>query len=146
MSFSTAASACAMKSGTAATGTETSCLIEPPSGFCASGRNLADMPKGARLVDAVGDRGILDEALFRRRRRAPSPSSRAGLRAIATTAAAARTRDACRCSGSRTPVPCLSAISMPARGISSKLVAAPPVRLCIEIEKFERSLAARAGR
>jgi hypothetical protein len=32
----TAASASAMKSGTAATGTEMSCLIEPPSGFCAA--------------------------------------------------------------------------------------------------------------
>ena len=34
MNFTTSALAFSMKSGTAATGTETSCSIEPPSGFC----------------------------------------------------------------------------------------------------------------
>jgi len=53
ISFITAASASAMKIGYRGDGTETSCLIEPPSGFCAadiSSRSFQNAPRWLKLV------------------------------------------------------------------------------------------------
>src|SRR5439155_27325649 len=61
MSLATAAFASAMKAGTAATGTETSCLIEPPSWRCTS-PNISRMRQNIFcLIEALGDGGILHE-------------------------------------------------------------------------------------
>src|SRR5437879_3507051 len=57
MSFTTAALASSMKAGTAATGTEMSCLIEPPSGFCAadiSSRSFQNPARWEGLAAAIG--------------------------------------------------------------------------------------------
>ena len=106
------------------TGTETSCLMLPPSCFCASTMAFADAPQIARLRAALGDDAVVDEAglhavgqeaLERRAQPAAAPGS--------TTPPAARTR---RC-GARQRIAdrrrrARSAISMPMRGISSKAV------------------------
>ena len=49
------ASPSSRNAGAAPTGTETSCLIEPPSKLCASDRDLAQAPEGAALLEAGGD-------------------------------------------------------------------------------------------
>ena len=58
-----------------ATGTETSCLMLPPSGFCASESGLAQPPEVARLRQRSGDRRVDDEAALAAARSA-SVSSR----------------------------------------------------------------------
>ena len=59
-----AALASAMKSATRETGTETSCLIEPPSRPCTSGRLSRSRHSAAILRFARGDRRVLDEAVL----------------------------------------------------------------------------------
>ncbi len=62
---STAAFASSMKAGTAATGTDTSCLIEPPSCFCTSPAAFADAPEGVGLLQrSRAMRAVLDEAFL----------------------------------------------------------------------------------
>ena len=61
ISFTTAALASAMKSGTAATGTEMSCLIEPPSGFCAADISSRSFQNAPSLAEIGRDHGIVDD-------------------------------------------------------------------------------------
>ena len=62
--FSTAALARAMNSGILAIGTDTSFLMLPPSGFCASETPSRRRQKSLRLGERGGEAGIGDEALL----------------------------------------------------------------------------------
>ncbi len=67
-----------MKAGTAATGTETSCLIEPPSGFCTSSEHVANAPERLGLIEIGGDAWRRSPGLARWRRRELFDIRRAG--------------------------------------------------------------------
>ena len=53
-----------MKSGTAATGTEMSCLIEPPSGFCAADISSRSFQNAWRWLEVCRDHRIVDDAVL----------------------------------------------------------------------------------
>ena len=66
MNAATAAVASAMKAGTAPTGVETSCLIEPPCGFCASDIVFAQPPERLALLERRGERRVGDQVALER--------------------------------------------------------------------------------
>ncbi len=118
MSRVTASLACSMKAGTAATGTETSCLIEPPSGFCdgeISSRSFQNAARWLRLsaITASSITSCSSAAV-----RIASSVSRASLRGDDTSSS---TYQGWRPeSGSRLPIATLKRTAISA--ISSKLV------------------------
>ncbi len=130
----------AMKAGTAATGTETSCLIEPPSWRCTS-PNISRMRQNilawSRLSAIVASstrprsRPVGQNVL----QRCAQPGARP-----ATTARSARTRDAAAAADRGSRRRAASTSSTPIRGISSKLVTPPRGALGRETEQLERRL------
>ena len=126
---STAASASSMKAGTAATGTETSCLIEPPAWLLHLAELFADAPERLGLFEAVGDGGIARPARARRRRAAYPPACRAGRSRRCEDSSISTYQGCGAASGSRQPAAWLQhAFDARSRGINSKLVTPPPAR------------------
>ena len=93
----------ARKAGTAPTGTDTSCLIEPPCDFCASDIASRSAPERLALLERRGERRVLDQPALER------VAEQRGHRVVeaasrpATRPRSARTRHARASSGSRAP-------------------------------------------
>ena len=89
---STAAPARAMNSGMRATGTDTSCLMLPPSGFCASDTSRASA-RVFGLGERAGEAGIGDEALLDPASRSASAAAPRRRPVSSRKSPSARTRD-----------------------------------------------------
>ncbi len=123
---STRALARSISSGMRPTGTETSCLILPPSCLCTSESSSRSRQKAcawARL-EASAASAICPSSWAAASRPSSSALVRPSARAPESSTSAYQRYG--RSSGSRVPDPCFRANSMPMRGISSKVVSARP--------------------
>ena len=116
-----------MNSGTAPTGTETSCLIEPPSNFCKSEMNFAQTPKIVALREVGGERGVVDQAALQRLLEHGLESAFEPV-PVCEAAFDQHVPGMRRLQGSRMSTPCASTKSSAMREISSKLTTSCPSR------------------